>query len=87
MCAAQIAANAVIMSVDRIVNGEWTSAFAAVRPPGHHSGMVSQPSGFCIFNNVAVGAKYALKHYKRILIVDWDAHHGEGTQNLFYNSP
>lgn len=64
------------MSVDKILAGEWSAAFAAVRPPGHHSGMLNQPNGFCIFNNVAVGAAYALKNYKRVLIVDWDAHHG-----------
>lgn len=88
LTAAQIAANAGVKCVDRLQSGDWKSAFAVVRPPGHHSGMKSQPNGFCIINNVAVAAQYAVKKYglQRVLIVDWDAHHGEGTQSLFYTS-
>jgi acetoin utilization deacetylase AcuC-like enzyme len=76
--AAQIAANAAVKCVDKLESGEWQSAFAVVRPPGHHSGMTSQPNGFCILNNVAIAANYAAKkcNKQRILIVDWDAHHG-----------
>lgn len=86
--AAKIAANSGINCVDRVYSGEWRSAFAIIRPPGHHSGMKGQPHGFCFFNNVGIAASYALKKHeaKRILIMDWDAHHGEGTQNLFYDS-
>lgn len=68
---------------DRLDNG-----FALVRPPGHHA-EANKAMGFCLFNNVAIGAKAALKHFglQRILIVDWDVHHGNGTQNAFYEDP
>lgn len=58
-----------------------------VRPPGHHCGLKSQPHGFSFFNNVAIAADYLIKNKfaKKIAVVDWDAHHGEGTQKLFYN--
>jgi acetoin utilization deacetylase AcuC-like enzyme len=60
------------------LEGKHSSAFAIVRPPGHHAGLKSQPHGFCFLNNVGLGAKYAQKKYnkERILILDWDAHHG-----------
>jgi len=58
-----------------------------VRPPGHHSGLKAQPHGFSFLNNIAIGAHKIIKDkkVKRIAIVDWDVHHGEGTQKLFYN--
>lgn len=58
-----------------------------VRPPGHHSGLKNQPHGFCFFNNIAVAANYLItsKKANQVAIVDWDVHHGEGTQKLFYN--
>jgi len=74
--------------VDAVMQGEVNNAFALVRPPGHHATR-SQAMGFCLFNNVAVGAQYALDHYKleRVLIVDFDVHHGNGTQDIFYHTP
>lgn len=61
---------------------------AIIRPPGHHA-MKSEYNGFCLFNNVAIGAQWALDHGRaeRILIVDWDVHHGQGTQRMFYTDP
>ncbi|MBY8983067.1 MAG: histone deacetylase [Candidatus Lokiarchaeota archaeon] len=72
-------------AADRIVNGEIKNAFAIVRPPGHHS-KVDKCSGFCIFNNIAITAEYLLreKGFKRIAIIDWDCHHGDGTQQIFF---
>ena len=62
-------------------------AYAVVRPPGHHSGMKSQPHGFSFFNNIALATQQAITVHncKRVAIVDWDVHHGEGTQKLFYD--
>lgn len=82
---ALLAAGSVLMAIDRVMTGELDRAFCAVRPPGHHAG-TSTVMGFCLFNNVAIGARYAqLKHgLKRIAIVDWDVHHGNGTQQIFY---
>ncbi|MFW8590575.1 histone deacetylase family protein [Glaciecola sp. 2405UD65-10] len=81
--AALYSAGAVVNAVDMVMAKETTSAFCAVRPPGHHAGH-NTSSGFCIFNNVAVGAKYAMAQYglKRIAIVDFDVHHGDGTQDI-----
>ena len=64
------------------------NVFCAVRPPGHHAER-DRAMGFCLFNNIAIGAKYAQKMYnvKRVFIIDWDVHHGNGTQNAFYNDP
>ncbi len=83
-----LAAGAVITGVDMIMDGKADNGFALVRPPGHHA-EESKAMGFCLFNNIAIGARYLLKnhHLKRILIIDWDIHHGNGTQNSFYSSP
>ncbi|MGD9899747.1 MAG: histone deacetylase [Calditrichaceae bacterium] len=84
--AALTAAGSAVMAVDLIFDsGKYDKVFCAVRPPGHHAEH-NQAMGFCIFNNVAIAAKYAQKkeYVKNILIIDWDVHHGNGTQNSFY---
>ncbi len=86
--AALRAAGALLESVDRILSGEIDSAFCLVRPPGHHA-LPSRGMGFCLFNNVAIAAKYAIvkKGLEKVMIIDWDAHHGNGTQDVFYDDP
>ena len=86
--AALYAAGGVIKATEAVMNGEVASAFALVRPPGHHA-TPQRAMGFCLFNNVAVAAKYALARYglERILIIDFDVHHGNGTQEAFYDNP
>ncbi len=86
--AALYAVGGVIRAVEAVMAGEVANAFALVRPPGHHA-TANQAMGFCLFNNVAVAAEYALKEYKleHILIVDFDVHHGNGTQATFYDNP
>ncbi|MCK9363430.1 MAG: histone deacetylase [Syntrophales bacterium] len=83
--AARLAAGGFIAAIDSVVSGETDNAFAMVRPPGHHAA-ANAAAGFCIFNNIAIGARYALDRLgmKRVLIVDWDLHHGNGTQQAFY---
>ena len=82
---ARLAVGAGIKGVDMIMSKEIASAFAIVRPPGHHA-TATKGMGFCIFNNIAVAARYLQQQYglKRILIVDFDVHHGNGTQDIFY---
>jgi acetoin utilization deacetylase AcuC-like enzyme len=81
--AAMFAAGAVIEAIDRCRKGEIERAFCAVRPPGHHA-EADTAMGFCIFNNIAVGARYAQKvGYNKIFIIDFDVHHGNGTQHIF----
>ena len=86
--AAIYAAGGVIRATEAVINGEVDSAFALVRPPGHHA-TSQRAMGFCLFNNVAIATKYALANYKleRILIIDFDVHHGNGTQDTFYDNP
>jgi len=86
--AALRAAGALVNSVDGCLSGEFSRSFCLVRPPGHHA-LPNRGMGFCVFNNVAVGARYATsrKGLDRIMIVDWDAHHGNGTQDVFYKDP
>jgi len=88
LSAALRAAGAVISAVDRVMSGENNAAFCAVRPPGHHAER-GRAMGFCIFNNVAIAAAYALKEYrlKKVAIVDFDVHHGNGTEDIFRDNP
>ena len=84
---AKLAVGGVLEATRKVVNGEAKNAFAFVRPPGHHAGS-SYALGFCIFNNVAIAATYLIRNLglKRILILDIDAHHGNGTQEIFYKT-
>ena len=85
---ALLAAGGVMMAVDVIMRGQVDNAFCGVRPPGHHAER-DRAMGFCFFNNVAIGAVYALEKYglARVAIIDWDLHHGNGTQHLFEADP
>jgi acetoin utilization deacetylase AcuC-like enzyme len=82
------AVGGVLSAVEKVMAGEVDSAFTLVRPPGHHA-TCNRAMGFCIFNNVAIAAKFALANFniERILIVDFDVHHGNGTQEAFYGDP
>jgi acetoin utilization deacetylase AcuC-like enzyme len=86
--AAVHAAGTVLTAVDMVVGNHAPNAFCVVRPPGHHA-TPSVGMGFCLFNNVAVAARYAQRQHgiSRVLIVDWDVHHGNGTQDIFYADP
>ena len=81
------AVGSIISAIDGVINKDFKNAFCAVRPPGHHSEK-EKAMGFCIFNNVAVGANYLISRYKyeKIAIIDFDVHHGNGTQNIFYDN-
>ena len=86
--AALYAAGGLIRAVESVMGGEVASAFALVRPPGHHA-TSRHGKGFCLFNNIAIATNYALDKYKleRLLIIDFDVHHGNGTQDTFYDNP
>ena len=81
------AVGSIITAIDGVQNKEFQNAFCAVRPPGHHAEK-NKAMGFCIYNNVAVGAHYLIEKYKfnKIAIVDFDVHHGNGTQNIFHDN-
>lgn len=85
---AKLASGATLQLVDSVMTGRVRNGMALVRPPGHHS-MRSAANGFCVFNNVSIAAKYAKQKYglKRVLIVDWDVHHGQGVQYCFEDDP
>ncbi|MGC2657154.1 MAG: histone deacetylase [Bryobacteraceae bacterium] len=82
---AQVAAGCVLAAVDAVFLRAADNAFCVVRPPGHHAS-AARGMGFCIYNNIAVAARYAQRrhHAERVLIADWDVHHGNGTQDIFY---
>ena len=84
--AAQISAGAGIQAVRELTEGSYDASFCAVRPPGHHA-TSNQSMGFCFLNNVAIAAKHLVDAGQRVLIVDYDAHHGNGTQEIFYEEP
>ena len=81
------AVGSIITAIDGVQNKEFNNAFCAVRPPGHHAER-NKAMGFCIYNNVAVGAHYLLEKYKfnKVAIIDFDVHHGNGTQDIFYDN-
>ena len=86
---ARLAVGSVLNGVDHVMKGIAKNVFCIVRPPGHHANQKCG-MGFCIFNNVAIGARYAQINYsdvKRVLIVDWDVHHGNGTEDIFIEDP
>jgi acetoin utilization deacetylase AcuC-like enzyme len=86
--AALLAAGGLLVAVDAVMEKSVRNAFCCVRPPGHHA-TSDRGMGFCIFNNVAIAARYARKRHgiARVLIADWDIHHGNGTQEIFYDDP
>ncbi|UCE05958.1 MAG: histone deacetylase [bacterium] len=85
---ALLAAGGALAAADAVMDKKIANAFCAIRPPGHHAEK-SRAMGFCLFNNVAITARYLQKKYQleKVLIVDWDVHHGNGTQNAFYDDP
>ncbi|MFK8066675.1 MAG: histone deacetylase [Gammaproteobacteria bacterium] len=86
---ASLATGGVIAAVDQVCTGKIKNAFCASRPPGHHARNTGREEGFCYYNHVAIAARYAQQEYnlKKILIVDWDYHHGDGTEQSFYADP
>ncbi len=88
LSAALRAAGAVVRATDMVIGGEASNAFCAVRPPGHHATR-ERPMGFCIFNNVAIGAMHAIERHglERVCVLDFDVHHGNGTEDAFHEDP
>lgn len=88
LSAALHASGAVVLATDLVLSNKVDNAFCCIRPPGHHAGK-SNSAGFCIFNHVAVGVAHAMKQYnmKRVAIIDFDVHHGDGTEDIFKDNP
>lgn len=88
LSAALHASGAAVLATDLVISGKADNAFCCVRPPGHHAG-VANAAGFCIFNNVAVGVAHAIARHdiQRAAIIDFDVHHGDGTENIFKDNP
>lgn len=86
--AARLSVGGALEAVDAVMSGECPAAFSCMRPPGHHA-RSEAAMGFCVFNNVAIAARYARTRYNldRVCILDWDVHHGNGTQDTFYRDP
>jgi len=86
---ALLATGGVLAAVDAVCTGVVRNAFSASRPPGHHAKNTGKEEGFCYYNHIAIAARYAQQHYglEKILIVDWDYHHGNGTEWAFYSDP
>jgi len=85
---ATLASGGVMNAVDTVMTGKARNAFCAIRPPGHHA-TATRGMGFCLVNHVAIAARYAQRKHgvERVMIVDWDVHHGNGTQDIFYSDP
>ena len=86
---AALAVSGVLTAVKAVSEGRFRNAFCAIRPPGHHANNTGKDEGFCFYGNVAIAARYAQNQlgFKKILIVDWDYHHGNGTENAFWEDP
>ncbi|MDE2804618.1 MAG: histone deacetylase [Gemmatimonadota bacterium] len=86
---AELAVSGALTAVDAVVDGTVRNAFCAIRPPGHHANNTGAEEGFCYYSNAAIAARYAqqVHGYEKVLIIDWDYHHGNATQNAFYDDP
>ncbi len=86
---AELAVSGALTAIDAVVAGEVRNAFCAIRPPGHHANNTGAEEGFCYYSNAGVAAKYAqqVHGFERVLVIDWDYHHGNATQNNFYDDP
>ncbi len=86
---AELVVAGALGAVDAVASGRVKNAFCAARPPGHHANNTGREEGFCFYSNAAIAARYAQRvhGFERVLIIDWDYHHGNGTQNPFYDDP
>ena len=86
---AELTVAGALGGVDAVAQGEVRNTFCAIRPPGHHANNTGREEGFCFYSTAAIAARYAqeVHGFEKILILDWDYHHGNGTQNVFYSDP